>query len=85
MSDLIKREDAIDTLEQRLEDDYLDGYKLLKCIKDLPSAESERTAKVDGAGFGLIGHCHDCGTPIMSCKWKYCPSCGCKLDWSNDE
>lgn len=44
--------------------------------------DSERTAKVDGAGFGLIGHCHDCGTPIMSGKWKYCSECGCKLDWS---
>lgn len=45
---------------------------------------TERIVRVDGAGFGLIGHCHDCGTPIMTGKWKYCPSCGSKLVWGED-
>ena len=42
MSDLIKRKDVIDALEQRLEDNYLDGCELLKYIKVLPSAEPEQ-------------------------------------------
>lgn len=40
-----------------------------------------RLSHVDGAGFGLIGHCHDCGTAVMSNTWKFCPECGATLEW----
>lgn len=44
-----------------------------------------RLSHVDGAGFGLIGHCHDCGTAVMSSKWKYCPECGATLEWGDED
>ena len=89
MNDLIRRQDVIDALEQRLEDDYLDGYELLKYIKDLPSAElEERTAKVSNQIFNnsnpytvgaWIGTC-ECGE-LVSYSSKYCHVCGARLDW----
>lgn len=42
MRDLISRKDVIDALKQRLEDDYIDSYELLKYIKNLPSVEPKR-------------------------------------------
>lgn len=45
------------------------------------TAVALRLSHVDGAGFGLIGHCHDCGTAVMSNTWKFCPECGATLEW----
>ena len=42
----------------------------------------QKTSHVDGAGFDLYGHCHECGKAIISSKYKYCPECGRKLHWS---
>ena len=54
MSDLIRRQDAIEALEQRLEDDYLDGCELLKYIEDLPPAEPDN--QVHLCGFCKYGY-----------------------------
>ena len=42
MSDLISRQDVVDALELRLENDYVDSYEFLSFVKQLPSAEPER-------------------------------------------
>ena len=87
MNDLIRKKDAIGIII-KMGMCTMSSFayeRLLNGIEDLPLVEpEERTAKVNGAGFGLIGHC-ECGTPIMSGKWEYCPTCGCKLDWNDDE
>lgn len=46
----------------------------------------ERTAKVDTRPFGDIDlhKCHHCQYYVDR-SFTYCPGCGAKLDWSDDE
>ena len=79
MSDLISRQDAIDAVHYYIES----GYKcdIFQEVKDLPS-EPERTAKVEWYPHLTKladGHC-ECGEDVRD-DWKYCPNCGCKLEW----
>ena len=99
MSDLIQRQDAIDTaLEFFVEflggAFYEDDQKILiKRMNELPPTEpEERTAKVSNQIFNnsnpyivgaWIGIC-ECGE-LVSYSSKYCHMCGAKLDWSGNE
>lgn len=49
---------------------------------ELPSAESEQTAKFRRDGDFL--RCSKCWR-IVDSGYNYCPHCGAKLDWSDDE
>ena len=93
MSDLIKRKDVIDALEQRLEDNYLDGCELLKYIKALPSAEPEQKKGkwvYDGIrGRFPVCKCSICGH-YENADWaiiqgaNFCPHCGADMRGKND-
>ena len=94
MSDLIRREDVYDVLK-KVNISEMPIYvfdKLWKGIRNLPSAESERIAKMiehDASVTDTDGYIYHrseylCG----ACKKKvlggdeYCSHCGVKLDWS---
>ena len=95
MSDLIKREDAIDAIcELPVKVDSM-GYTwmiandVLKQIDDIPSVEPEWTAKVTLLNTGLHsvwGTC-ECGRQVEKPGRNdqsgayYCPRCGAKLEW----
>lgn len=93
MSDLINRQDAIDAVHYYIES----GYKcdIFQELKNLPSAEPKRTAKVIihkryiGTNLNIVGtpsilYEHLCG----ACKKKvidgddYCSHCGARLEWN---
>lgn len=82
MSDLISRQDALDAVNNC-------GICIQK-ILDIPSVEPERTAKVKKRFMLVTGGMGDtlplceCGF-IVSDKWTYCPACGCRLIWGDDD
>ena len=53
----------------------------IKAIRDLPSAEPERIAKVKVRY--CVGYC-ECGQAVNTYS-TYCHKCGAKLDWSENE
>ena len=90
MSDLIERHYVIDALELSLKNNYINVTKLLTFIKQLPSAEPERTAKVERQGICWEdirhykeGMCASCGRNVYD-HAKYCDECGVRLDWSEE-
>ena len=84
MRDLISRQVVIDALELGLENDYVDATEFLTFIKQLPSAEpEERTAKVTDNVIHVIC-CEKCKR-VISIIDDYCPRCGAKLDWSEND
>jgi hypothetical protein len=101
MSDLISRKKAIEVIsELPVKVDNL-GYTwmiagdVLKQIDEIPSAESERMAKViehDASITDTDGYKYHRSEYLCSaCKKKvlggdeYCSHCGTKLDWSGNE
>lgn len=83
MRDLISRQAVIDALELDLENDYVDATEFLTFIKQLPSAEPEQIAKVIDNVIHVIC-CEKCER-VVSIIDDYCPRCGAKLDWSENE
>lgn len=86
MSDLIDRKNAIDVL-QILADKMTDEGRTvmaqaISVLRDLSSAEPERTAKAK-VNFKdenyFFGWC-ECGQ-YQSSQFPYCPACGCRLEW----
>lgn len=70
-----------------------DGERAAEALRKLPSAEpTERTAKVIDKSVGRhsiidfdwIGKCEKCGNEIQY-AYDYCPYCGSRLDWSENE
>lgn len=57
-------------------------------IDDMPSAELERTAKVETVEKPNVFKCGECGQYFHSTAWgspvEYCSRCGCRLDWNED-
>lgn len=102
MSDLIDRNDAIEAVYEALRTPLpcygnnllQDSMTLAKAIvNNIPSAESERTARVECIAevykneivdHYLSGICGICGESTYD-RAKYCSECGAKLDWSDDE
>lgn len=92
MSDLIDRQKALNELKYEMKyGAVIDGCGLdtaYDIIKDLPSAESERTAKVENIahvrGYPAEGTCGNCGFDVEDVG-EYCAGCGAKLDWSGYE
>lgn len=92
MSDLINRQDVIDAIHYYIES----GYKcdIFQELKNLPSAEPKRTAKVvsDDVIITVNGYryhydeylCNACKKKVFSGD-SYCSHCGVKLDWSRNE
>ena len=91
MSDLIRREDAIGEIREVYEYEFptasgaFDEFVTViipNILRNLPSAEPERTAKVEWYPHLTKladGHC-ECGEDVQR-EWKYCPNCGCRLEW----
>lgn len=80
MDDLIRRDDVYGVLKKvniREMPIYVFD-KLWNGVRDLPSAEPERKAKVK-EGWGLA-MCCACKKRVFPYD-KYCPNCGCRLEW----
>jgi len=83
--DLIRRQDARNAV-RNLGDDYVARLKMLLLIEELPSAESERTAKVieldkrSETMMGWEGKCSNCGSYTIH-EMDYCHGCGARLEW----
>lgn len=76
MSDLIRREDAIDALKKRWNNMSRTAKleELVWDIERIPSVEpEERTAKV------VDVFCSNCGRALIGNE-SYCPGCGAKLE-----
>lgn len=92
MSDLIRRQDAIDAvfeLSDKLSNEMLFIDAIVDEIENLPSVESERTAKVETVEKPNVYKCSECGQYFHSTAWGspvlYCSWCGSKLDWRGNE
>lgn len=83
MNELISRQKVINALELGLESDYVNTAELLAHIKQLPSVEPERTAKVIDNIIHVMC-CEKCKR-VVSIIDDYCPRCGAKLDWNKNE
>lgn len=105
MSDLISRQDAVDALK-KYQDSITETFPIsilsvatiANCIEEivkLPSAEPEKTAKVENiwteyappkpySYFIKFGFCGNCGETVKQ-EDKYCHRCGLKLEWGKDE
>ena len=88
MSDLIRREDVIREFVKNCSIEHVDinnvaiFYEtIMKIINSIPSAEPEQRAKVK-EDIGL--YCGNCNQ-WLKLGWGWCPKCGAKLDWSDDE
>ena len=57
-------------------------------IDDMPSAESERMAKVEIVEKPNVYKCSECGQYFHSTSWgspvEYCSRCGCRLEWEHE-
>ena len=87
MSDLIRREDVEKAIQGLHIGDIRFFEKLRKNIDAIPSAEPERTAKVEhqGTTHGYwMGDCSECQNRVDSFM-IFCPHCGCRLIWGDDE
>ena len=95
MSDLIRREDAVEAIYEALRtplpnynnDFFHDSMSLaIAMAKNIPSAEPERTAKItlltpNSKGYwSTNGRCQGCGF-LLERKHTYCPNCGARLEW----
>ena len=81
MSDLISRDDVYNVLK-KVNMHEMPIYvfdKLWNGVRDLPSAEPERTAKVKNVDE-INAHCGNCDTPVSD-WWTYCARCGARLEW----
>ena len=94
MSDLIKREDAIEAMEQRY-DDILRTFKrkvkvgekaivmdMIGCVKALSSADRPQGEWIDDGG---IEKCNQCGERKEFPHWNFCPNCGARMKGVDDE
>lgn len=91
MSDLIRREDAINALVEKGQSSKryklgefweLNLLEIKEVLDALPSAETERTAKVKWYPHLTKladGYC-ECGEDVQR-EWEYCPNCGARLEW----
>ena len=88
MSDLISREVAINALNILSEKMTPEGQTIMEqaiaVLNDIYSAE--RTAKAVRNPQAFFYHC-ECGYALCCEKndMNYCPNCGAKLNWGNDE
>jgi len=93
MSDLISRQDVVDAVHYYIES----GYKcdIFQELKDLPSAEPVRTAKVEedewiehkmlSRDYGKIYYQHDCCCNLYESPYNFCPYCGKKMKRKNHD
>ena len=68
---------------------------IMKIINSIPSVEPERKKgewkPFDRTWGRSIYHCtacgkaEDCPTEMGRVIWQFCPNCGAKLDWSDNE
>ena len=98
MSDLIRREDVIREFVKNCSIEHVDinnvaiFYEtIMKIINSIPSAEPERKKGKwikDETGYGFW-ICSECGFASeafgANILYPFCPNCGAKLDWSDDE
>ena len=98
MSDLIRREDVIREFVKNCSIEHVDinnvaiFYEtIMKIINSIPSVEPERKKGKwieDETGYGFW-ICSECGFASeafgANILYPFCPNCGEKLDWSDDE
>ena len=89
MSDLIRREDAIEALTEiitNLKTVYGDMGSAVngarECIKSLPSVEPERKTKIE---MNWATYFDNMGTAVIHIPYSYkCGNCGCQLQRTYD-
>jgi len=96
MSDLISRQAALDAIQQRADridsiySAFWEGLIIAQdIVKNIPSAEPERTAKVEedewiehkmlSRDYGKIYYQHDCCCDLYESPYQFCPYCGKKM------
>ena len=97
MNDLISRQAAIDALKEKVFQNLSDEfYGAMQVLDELPPAEVEPVKRgkwiYDNQFHWYRASCSECGykrvTDIKAEKWngwKYCPSCGAKMDAEEGE
>ena len=83
MNDLISRQDAIDIVRNRVKKYTTPCVLAVTDIQQLPSADVQPVVHGEWIGTGsmLIGYrCSKCGGHSIDGKYRFCPSCGAKMD-----
>ena len=91
MSDLIKREDAIETTWK--EPTYADPINILTEVRDrieaIPSADRPQGEWEERPSEDWISirrwYCSECGEWQTYGMTNYCPNCGCRMKGADDE
>ncbi len=88
MSDLIKRSDAIKSLDNAWINgtSLLDANEAVKQLKDLPSADRPQGEWIDRSGGieGAWNYCSVCGEQAID-LYDFCPNCGADMRGKDDE
>ena len=93
MSDLIRRQAVKNLITMKPYDwsNITERRAILLEIDKLPSSEPERKKGrwiPDKSGI-VYWNCSECGFASEAfgadILYHFCPNCGCKMDWSNDE
>ena len=98
MNDFIRREDVIREFVKNCSIEHVDINDvaifygtIMKIINSIPSVEPERKKGEwieDKTGYGFW-ICSECGFASeafgANILYPFCPNCGAKLDWSDDE
>ena len=90
MSDLIRRQDAIDAIE------YWHGIDASEALEGLPTIEAEpvrhgRWLEYNSFYYELRFKCSVCcnsenmPTRMYKPLWKYCPNCGAKMEVDDED
>lgn len=86
--DIISRKEMIRAVDS-LGEDYISYYKLLLLIVKMPSACQTTKGKtghwIDTDNYYQRWKCSECGYHTRDAEPNYCPHCGTKMEWVNNE
>ena len=78
MSDLIYRQAAIDTLNEKCRMPVWCNVLVEKMLKSLPSAQERKRGRWKGEGLGDY-RCSLCGEVTRHARTNFCPNCGADM------
>ena len=94
MSDLIRREDAIEELKEKVTFEFAEDEEwAITCLQNLPSADRPQgewiITEQDNGHKWTHRKCSECGKgiiePLGVSGMNFCPNCGARMKGADDE